>query len=196
MRFILSATLAAALAVGSASPAASQVASQTKPERDAGDTVAKPVGAMSSHTVGAYSTSGFVENAARGDMFEIRASQLAEERASSSEIKKFAAQMVAAHTKTTAGLKAAMKEGGVTTPIPTGLDARRQGLLDNLRASNGAEFDKRYVAQQIAAHKEALALMKGYAAHGDNPALRAAAAKTAPIVADHLHMAEALPGAS
>jgi len=196
MRVTIFASLAAPLALACAWPAASQIASQTKPERDAGDTVAKPVGAMSSHTVGAYSTSGFVENAARSDMFEIRASKLAVERATSSQIKQFAAQMIAAHTKTTAGLEAAMKEGGVTTPIPTNLDSRRQGLLDNLRASIGSEFDKRYVAQQIAAHKEALALMKGYSAHGDNAALRAAAAKTAPLVAEHLKMAEALPGAS
>jgi putative membrane protein len=191
---ILAIALPAALSLF-AVQASAQMTAQNKPTRDAGDAVAKPVGMASAATLGAYTSSAFVQNAARSDMYEIRAGKLAEAKSSSPEIKKFAAAMVRAHTKTTAGLKAAIAKGGVKTLIPAGLDDRRKGMLDNLRASNGAEFDKRYVTQQIAAHQEALDLMKGYADHGDNDALKEAAAKTAPLVADHLQMAKALPGA-
>jgi putative membrane protein len=191
---LLAAVLPLAI-LAAAAGASAQMASQNKPSRDAGDAVAKPVGMASATTLGSFTTPAFVQNAARGDMFEIRASKLAEEKSSSAEIKKFAAEMITAHTQTTAGLKAAIAEGHVKTPVPTKLDARRQGMLNNLRASSGAEFDKRYVAQQIAAHQETLDLMKGYADHGHNDALKAAAAKTAPLVQDHLDMAKALPGA-
>jgi len=184
-----------AAATGASAQMNSPMTSQNKPARDAGDAVAKPVGMASATTLGSFTDSAFVQNAARGDMFEIRSSKLAEEKSSSPEIKKFAAQMITAHTQTTVGLKAAIAEGHVKTPVPTKLDARRQGMLDNLRASHGGEFDKRYVAQQIAAHQETLDLMKGYADHGHNDALKAAAAKTAPLVQDHLDMAKALPGA-
>ncbi len=189
--------LAAALPVALmlATGAASQVASQNKPSRDAGDAVAVPVGVASATTLGSFTTPAFVQNAARSDMYEIRAAKLAEEKSSTPEIKKFAAEMVTAHTKTTMGLKKAVAMGHVKTTIPTKLDARRQGMIDNLRASSGAEFDKRYVAQQIAAHQETLDLMKGYAAHGHNHALKDAASKTAPLVESHLEMAKALPGA-
>ncbi len=178
-----------------ASSASAQPASANKPMRDMGDTMAKPVGMASATTLGSVSSSAFVQNAARSDMFEIRASKLAETKSSSPELKKFAAEMIKGHMKTTAGLKKAIAEGDVNTPIPAGLDKRRKGMLENLRASSGPEFDKRYVAQQIAAHQEALDLMKGYADHGDNPALKAAAGKTAPIVQMHLDMAKRLPGA-
>ncbi len=43
---------------------------------------------------------------------------------------------------------------------------------------------------QIAAHKEALILMKGYAKDGDTPAIKKLAAKIAPTVQMHLSMAE------
>jgi putative membrane protein len=179
-----------------ATVAAAQPASQNKPMRDAGDALSKPVGMASADTLGSMNSSAFVENAARSDMYEIRAGKLAEQKSSNRQIKAFARKMVAAHTKTTAGLKAAIAEGHVNVAVPTGLDQRRKGMLDNLRASSGAEFDKRYVAQQIAAHEEALSLMKGYADHGDNEALKAAAAKTAPLVQQHLDMAKQLPGAA
>ena len=55
-----------------------------------------------------------------------------------------------------------------------------------------ADFDKAYVASQVDAHNEALALMKAYAASGDAPTLKAAAGEIAPVVTDHLVMARAL----
>jgi len=193
-RFVLLAA-AVPLAFILATGAASQVTSQNKPSRDAGDSVAVPVGVASATTLGSFRTPAFVQNAARSEMYEIRAAKLAEEKSSTPEIKKFAAEMITAHTKTTMGLKKAIAEGHVKTAVATKLDARRQGMIDNLRASSGAEFDKRYVAQQIAAHHETLDLMKGYAEHGHNDALKDAASKTAPLVKSHLEMAKALPGA-
>lgn len=146
-------------------------------------------GMMGDHTM------DFVTKAAQSDEFEKSEGLLAERRSHNPHVKKFAAMMVSAHTKTTMGLKKAIAEGHVKTAVATKLDARRQGMIDNLRASSGAEFDKRYVAQQIAAHHETLDLMKGYAEHGHNDALKDAASKTAPLVKSHLEMAKALPGA-
>lgn len=175
--------------------ASAQIAAHPNPLRDAGDQLSKPVGMASAKTLGSFTAKAFVDNAARSDMYEIEAGKLAESRASSPKIKAFAADMVAAHTKTTAGLKEAIASGKIGITPPVALDQRRQGMLDNLRASKGGEFDKRYVAQQIAAHQETLDLMRGYAENGDKDALKAAAAKTAPLVAKHLEMAKALPGA-
>jgi predicted outer membrane protein len=39
-------------------------------------------------------------------------------------------------------------------------DARRQTLLSELMMADGAEFDRRYVAQQTKAHREAVTLME------------------------------------
>jgi len=196
MRFpiLLALALPVTMAI-SLNVASAQVAAHPKPVRDAGDQLSKPVGMASANTLGSFTAESFVENAARSDMYEIRAGKLAERRSSNPKIKAFAAEMVTAHTKTSMGLKEAIASGKLGIVPPTDLDKRREGLLANLQASSASEFDKRYVAQQIAAHEETLDLMKGYADHGDKDALKAAATKTAPLVAEHLKMAKALPDA-
>ena len=159
------------------------------------DAASAAVGATSAATAGAMSTDAFVTNAAMGDMYEVEAGKFAQQRGSSAAVKEFGGMMVKEHTATTEALKAAVASGGVETTIPTGLDERRQGLIDNLRAASAADFDKVYGDQQRAAHEEALTLMQGYADRGDNAALKALAAKAAPKIQMHLDKAKTLPGA-
>jgi putative membrane protein len=180
----------AVLAAGAAS--AQSPTSGSKVGRDAGDAASGPVGTTSAATLGSVSTTAYVQNAARSDMYEVQAGRLAQQKAQDAKIKDFGRMMVTDHTKSTQMIKAALPSG---VTAPTALDKRRQGLLDNLKASNGAEFDKRYVAQQIAAHQEALTLHQGYAQHGDNVGLKRVAAEIAPVVSRHLQMAKMLPGA-
>lgn len=176
-------------ALAAMSAAAQAPTAGSRVGRDAGDMASAPVGETSAATLGSVNASAFVENAARSDMFEIRAGRLALARSHDRAVKTFAREMIKAHTQTTAALKAHLPPG--LTP-PTELDKRRQGMLDDLKASKPSEFDKRYIDQQVSAHQEALTLMKGYAAHGDKPELKAAAAKTVPIVEHHLEMAKSL----
>jgi putative membrane protein len=143
-------------------------------------------------TPAAASTPDFVKNAAMSDMYEIASSKLAATMSNSSAVKKFAAQMIAAHTATTAGLKAAIAKDGVTDSPPAKLDAEHQALVDALKATKGDAFDALYRSQQTDAHTKALALMKGYATTGDQAALKAFASDTAPKVKSHLDMLTAM----
>jgi putative membrane protein len=61
-----------------------------------------------------------------------------------------------------------------------------------LNAAKPDEFDKTYLDQQEAAHNEALTLMQGYADHGDDAGLKAAAAKAVPKVQAHLDKVKSL----
>jgi putative membrane protein len=63
-------------------------------------------------------------------------------------------------------------------------------MIDDLRGAKAADFDHRYLVQQVAAHKEAQILMRGYAKSGDNGAVKSFAAETLPAVEDHLAMAQ------
>jgi putative membrane protein len=126
-----------------------------------------------------------------GDMYEIKAAQIAEQRSSSKDIKAFAAMMIKDHGKTTAGMKAYLAKNA-DLKAPTDLDARRTGMLDNLKSAQDKDFDHTYMDQQVAAHSEMLTLMNGFAEHGDNADLKAMAAKTAPTVQMHLDKAKAL----
>lgn len=151
------------------------------------DTTAGAVGTVSAEMT--HSTKGFATAAATSDMYEVAAGKIALERSQSADVKAFAQQMVDAHTKTTATLKPLLPAG--VTP-PAHVDNRRQGMLDNLRGASGNDFDHRYVTQQVAAHKEADILMRGYAKDGDNAAIKTFAADTDKAVKMHLSMAEGL----
>ncbi|MEW5687964.1 MAG: DUF4142 domain-containing protein [Pseudomonadota bacterium] len=154
------------------------------------DATSAAVGAASSATVGPVSTDAFVTNAAISDLYEIQAGQIAQRKGQSQGVKDFGKMMVVDHTALSNAMKPLVVAAGKTAP--PGLDARRSGLIDNLNAAALADFDKVYLSQQEAAHNEALSLMQGYADHGDDAALKAAAAKAAPKVQAHLDHVKSL----
>jgi putative membrane protein len=153
------------------------------------DTAAAGVGMVQAPL--ANTADAYVTNAAIGDMYEIESSKLAQQKAQSA-VKKFAQQMITDHTATTAKLKATIAEAGLQLMPPTKLDARRQGMLDNLSSLSGAAFDTAYLDQQTAAHQEALALHTGFAQDGDNEPLKKLAAATAPKIQHHYEMVQQL----
>lgn len=195
------AAIAAVMALGACNPkdntgaegSVSDTPGQAGPVNAAQDAMSGPVGAVSAATVGANTTDGFVTAAAVGDMYEVEAGKLAQQMGKSDGVKKFGAMMVKDHTATSAKLKATLSTAGVDAAPPATLDERRQGMIDNLKSA-GDSFDSVYATQQKAAHDEMLTLMKTYAEHGDNAALKALAAETAPKVQMHLDMANKLPG--
>jgi len=136
----------------------------------------------------------YVAAAGASDLFEIRSSQVALQKAQRPEVKAFAQMMIDHHTKTTADLTAAARQGGLNPPPPA-LPAEKEGRIAALQSANGGQVDALYMREQVAGHEEALALHEGYARAGDNAALKAAAAKTAPIVRTHLDRARSLAGA-
>ena len=148
------------------------------------DATSAAVGQTSAATMGAMSTDAFVTNAAMSDMYEIEAGKIAQTKGQTAAVKDFGKMMVTEHTAMPNAMKPLIMAAGKTAPA--GLDERRKGLIDNLNAATAADFDKVYLDQQEAAHKEALTLMKGYADHGDDAGLKAGAAKAAPKVQEHL----------
>ena len=160
------------------------------PVNAAQDAVGAAVGATSAATLGAHDTGAFVDNAGQGNLYEIQAAQIAEQKSKSADVKAFAKMMVVDHTALANEMKPLITKAGKTAPAD--LDLRRKGFLDNLNAASPQDFDKTYIDQQVAAHEETLTLMKGYAESGDDPGLKAAAAKTAPKVQAHLDKAKAI----
>lgn len=138
------------------------------------------------------SSQAFVNAAAASDAFEIESSKLAADNSSSAAVKRFATQMIAAHTASTEKLKSvASSLGAPIAPDPT-LDSAQQAKLDELKTKKAADFDKTYVADQVAAHEQALTKLNDYASVGDVAQLKQFAADLTPKVAAHLNMAKAL----
>ena len=134
----------------------------------------------------------FVDKAAKSDAFEIAAAKIAQTNASSQAVKDFAAEMIKAHTESTAKIKAAAATATpAITPNAT-LTKDQDEDLTELRALKGAAFDEAYIDDQVDAHQDALVLMRDYAEHGDTASLKAAAGEIAPVVQKHLDHAKSL----
>jgi putative membrane protein len=137
-------------------------------------------------------TMSFVAQAAQSDAFERQEGRLAAHRAHDMHVRRFASEMVSAHTTTTKGLKAAIHDAHMPAPPPPMLSGDQKRMIDDLQNTHGRAFDKIYIDQQVQAHQQALQLMQGYAQNGAPGPIRDAAAKTAPLVQHHLDMAKDL----
>lgn len=169
---------------------------QNQPVNAAQDAASAVVGPTSAATLGATTVDGFVSSAAIGDMYEIESSRMALERATSAEVKALAQMIIDDHTAASAKLKSLVSGGQVQgATLPTEMDERRQGLIDNLRGAPDAEFDDRYLDQQANAHREALVLLNGYQTAGQSEPLKAFAAEIEPKIQAHLDRITALDGA-
>ena len=66
---------------------------------------------------------------------EIEQGKLAQAKAKSAAVKKFAAMMQKDHTATTTELKGILSKSSLGITPPADLDERRKGMLDNLRSA-------------------------------------------------------------
>jgi putative membrane protein len=136
-------------------------------------------------------TEDFVLEAASSDMFEIESSKLALERVDD-KTKTFAQQMLADHQKTSEELKAMIANGKVKAAAPASMTSSHKSMLNDLSKLQGDDFTKQYHSDQEDVHEEAVDLFKRYGEEGDNPELKAWAAKTRPALEHHLQMAKDL----
>jgi putative membrane protein len=101
----------------------------------------------------------------------------------SPQIKQFAQRMITDHSAANTELQQIAKQANIALPSqPTGKDAAEG---QKLRGLNGRAFKQRD-------HQETVELFQKEASSGQDPALKAFAQKTLPILQQHLQMAEAL----
>jgi putative membrane protein len=129
----------------------------------------------------------YVKTAGASDLYERQSSQLVLETTTDPKVKSFATMMVDNHSKSTAEVKAAAAKAGLPA-APPALTPTQVELIAELQALKGPERDARYIAEQKAAHGQALSVQKAYAMEGTAPALKAAAAGIVPVVEHHIMM--------
>jgi putative membrane protein len=138
----------------------------------------------------------FVINLALNNAYEIQAGQLAAQRSASPQLRQFAARVVSGNTVIDQDLTAALRRNGTPVVTPAALDPRHQAMIGDLSAVQGPEFDRRFVVQQIVAHREAIAMLQGYIQNSDSPALRQLAQQTLAAAQAGLQTLRMLPGAA
>ena len=136
--------------------------------------------------------SDFANKVAVANKFEIDTSQLALKYGKGEDVKKFAQQMIDDHTKAGQDFKAAVAEAKITEPKDA-LDASHEAKYIKLRAfTTESGFDASYVAEQLAAHQDAVELFRNYSENGAAGPLKDFAKKTLPTLEHHLTMVQGL----
>ena len=126
----------------------------------------------------------FIIAAAQGNMGEIQASQLAEQRTTSQSVRQFAQRMVKDHTQANQELTQIASRYGITPPSTPG--PAEQAAYQTLQQLSGAAFDRQYLDQQYGAHVTQHAMYETAADRAQAPDLRAYAQRTAPIIQQHI----------
>ena len=130
----------------------------------------------------------FVRDAAQGGMAEVELGQLAAEKASSDDVKKFGQRMVDDHTKAGDQLKQVASSEGVQ--LPQGLSAKDKLTKERLSKLSGEQFDKAYMADMVKDHTQDVADFQRESKSGSDPAVKDFASQTLPTLQDHLKQAK------
>lgn len=135
----------------------------------------------------------FILDAAQGGMAEVSLAQLATQRATSAALKQYAQRMITDHTRANQELSRLATQKGVTPPPDMG--PKYTAVRARLSQLSGANFDRAYISEAgINGHLESEAVFLRQIQLGQDPNLKAFAAKTLPIVQMHLKMARELAG--
>jgi putative membrane protein len=133
----------------------------------------------------------FADKAANIDKAEVKLAQLALEKTSNADVKKFAERMVQDHSRMDKKLTGIMTQQNL--PMPERLDAKHQALYDRLSRLQGEEFDRAYAAAMVKGHTEAIQLFESEARNGKDAAIRSLAETEVPTLKEHLALAEKMP---
>ncbi len=134
----------------------------------------------------------FVRMAASSGLAEVKLGSLAAERGKSQAVRQYGKHMVKDHTKANKELMAICNEKGLT--VPAEMTRKHRAAVEMLSKLTGAEFDAAYAQQMVKDHAEAIKLFEGEANNGKDQALREFAARTLPVLREHLKTARQLPG--
>ena len=125
----------------------------------------------------------FVTEASQGGMFEVKSSQLAIDKNVTGPTRDFAQMMIDDHGKANRDLESLVHKKGAT--ISNTLDAEHQAMLDELSALNGKEFERKFHADQVKGHDDAIALFERYSKNADDPDIKAFANRLLPTLRTH-----------
>jgi putative membrane protein len=129
----------------------------------------------------------FVRKAAEGGMAEVELGQMAAEKASNPEVKKFGQRMVDDHTKANDQLKEVASSKGIQ--LPTKLSPKDEMTKQRLSSLKGDDFDKAYMSDMVKDHAQDVADFQRESTSGMDPDVKNFASKTLPTLEDHLKQA-------
>jgi len=135
----------------------------------------------------------FMMKAAQGGLMEVEVARLAQEKASSSEVKEFARKLEQDHTKANDQLKQLAAQKNVQLPTDIG---PHKAMVDKLRNASGDQFDKAFLKMQTQHHKKDISEFEKEGNRGMDSDVKALASSTLPTLQEHLRQAQELQGST
>jgi putative membrane protein len=132
----------------------------------------------------------FLLTAGSSNLLEIQTAQLALQKATSPDVKKFAQMMLDHHTKATQELKTIATPLSVT--LPEAMMPIHQAMADKLKDASGKKFDEAYMDAMETAHQMDIAMFETKSRTAADPTVKAFATKTLPMLKSHAAMATKL----
>ena len=132
----------------------------------------------------------FMKEAADGGMAEVELGQLAAQKGSSDDVKKFGQRMVDDHSKANDQLKQIASEKGVS--LPQEPSAKHKATKERLSKLSGSAFDKAYMADMVKDHTTDVADFRKESTTGKDTDVKNFAQQTLPTLEDHLKQAKSV----
>lgn len=128
----------------------------------------------------------FMDTAAVGGMMEVDLGKLALEKSTNAQVRKFAAQMVADHTKANTDLKVIATK--LEHLLPSDYPADVKAHMGEMKKLSGREFDAHYMDMMVNDHVKTLNLFRS--ASSLRAEIKDFAASTLPVLEKHYQMAK------
>src|SRR5687768_3745722 len=125
----------------------------------------------------------FATRAAAGNLFEIRLSELAQQKAQSQEIKSLAQQLKQDHQQAQDQLKQAAQQANVQ--ISEDLPKMKQVKLDAFQQLEGKAFDNAYAMCQVESHLHSIAMYQNESQNGSDEKIKQYATQALPKLKQH-----------
>ena len=126
----------------------------------------------------------FAMMAAEGGLTEVQLAKLAADRAASPEVKQIAQRLVQDHTKANQELQTIAEKKDIS--LPKKPDDTHQDVVKLFSKLEGAQFDREFLSYQVMHHEKDTAAFAVEAKEGQDPDLKAFAAKELPVLQEHL----------
>lgn len=131
----------------------------------------------------------FITEAIEGNLFEVKAGELAQTKGASENVRKFGAMLAKDHAQARdRSTKAAQSVGA---SVPTAPSKTQREVLDSLAKLEGDRFDERFISSMLDDHMRDVARYETQAKKGSD-AVSKYAAETLPTLRDHLKAVQGL----
>lgn len=137
-------------------------------------------------TAQAADEKSFVEEAAKGNQFEVQAGKLAQQQGQSDMVKQLGQQISTDHQKANEQLKQVAQQKNVQIPK----EPANKDDLDELAGLKGSEFDQKYVELMVEDHKKDIEKYQKQAEESKDPAVRKYAQDNIAVLQQHLQMSQ------